>query len=206
MHTKSVGPLALFALCVLSAPVFAASAEKTKNEQVVKDGMLVSLEFTVKSPDGQLLDTNKGGEPLKYIHGEKKMIPGLEKELVGMKVGDVKHVTVKPDDGFGKYDPRAVKEFPKSEIPPSGMKVGAVLAAKTPDGRVVPMTVREIKEKTVVIDMNDPMAGKTLVFDVKIVDIQPAPQPSSQPNQPAAPAKPGAPPQPAKPPDPEQKK
>jgi hypothetical protein len=67
---------------------------------------------------------------------------------------------------------------------------------------VVPMTVREIKEKTVVMDLNHPMAGKTLVFDVKVVDIQPAPPPPAQPAKPAAPAKPVAPPAPAKPTEP----
>lgn len=207
MRIKSVGSLALFVICIFSEPVFAASTEQGKNDRVVKDGMLVSLEFTLKSPDGQLLETNKGRDPLKYIHGQKRMIPGLERELTGMKVGDTKHVTVKPEDAYGKIDPKAVQEFPKEQIPLTGLKVGAVLAAKTPDGRVVPMTVREIKEKTVVIDMNDPMAGKTLVFDVKVVDIQPAPPPPlSQPNQPAAAAKPASPPQPAKPADPAQKK
>ena len=83
--------------------------------------------------------------------------------------------------------------------------MGAVLAAKSPEGAVVPMTVREIKEKTVVMDLNHPMAGKTLVFDVKVVDIQPPPPPAT-PAKPAAPAKPSAPAQPAKPADPAQKK
>jgi hypothetical protein len=81
-----------------------------------------------------------------------------------------------------------------------------VLAARSPEGMVIPMTVREIKEKTVVMDLNHPMAGKTLIFDVKVVDIQPPPPPSAQPTQPAAPAKPNAPAQPAKPADPTQKK
>src|SRR5205823_10799838 len=137
---------------------------------------------------------------------KKMMIPGLEKELTGMKVGAEKHVTVKPEDGYGKINPNAVQEVPKEKIPPNALKVGAVLAAKSPEGMVVPMTVREIKEKTVVMDMNHPMAGKTLVFDIKVVDIQPAPPPPALPSTPAAPAKPSAPPQPAKPADPAQKK
>jgi FKBP-type peptidyl-prolyl cis-trans isomerase 2 len=136
------------------------------------------------------------------------MIPGLEKELTGMKVGGEKHVTVKPEDAYGKVNPNAVQEIPKEKIPPNALKVGAVLAAKSPEGMVVPMTVRQIKEKTVVMDLNHPMAGKTLVFDVKVVDIQPAPvpPPSAQPAKPAAPAKPTAPAAPAKPGDPAEKK
>ena len=178
-----------------------ATAEKTKNNRVVKDGMLVSLDYTLKNPEGKVLETSKGREPLKYIHGQKMMIPGLEKELTGMKVGGEKHVTVKPEDGYGKVNPKAVQEVPKEKVPANALKVGAVLAARSPEGMVVPMTVREIKEKTVVMDMNHPMAGKTLVFDIKVVDIQPAPPPP----QPAAPAKPVAPAAPAKPAEPAKK-
>jgi FKBP-type peptidyl-prolyl cis-trans isomerase SlyD len=178
-----------------------AAAEKTKNERVVQNGMLVSLEYAVKGTDGKLMDTNKGREPLKYVHGQKMMIPGVEKELAGMKVGGEKHITVKPEDAYGLVDPKAFQEVPKEKIPAKALKVGIMLAAKTPDGTVVPSRVHEIKEKTVVMDMNHPMAGKTLVFDLKILDIQPAPPPA----QPNAPAKPGVPAQPSKPAEPAKK-
>jgi FKBP-type peptidyl-prolyl cis-trans isomerase SlyD len=190
----------------LSSPVYLAAAEKAKDDRVVKDGMMVSLDYTLKGTDGKVMETSKGREPLKYIHGQKMMIPGLERELTGMKVGGQKNVTVKPEDAYGKINPNAVQEIPKEKIPPNALKVGAVLAASSPQGMVVPMTVRQIKEKTVVMDMNHPMAGKTLVFDIKVVDIQPAPPPpSAQPAKPAPPAKPSAPAQPAKPGDPAQK-
>lgn len=185
---------------------FSATAEKPKNDRTVKDGMMVSLDYTLKSPDGKTIETSKGKEPLKYVHGQKMMIPGLEKELTGMKVGGEKHVTVKPEDAYGKVNPDAVQEVPKEKIPANALQVGAVLAARSPEGAVVPMTVREIKEKTVVMDMNHPMAGKTLVFDIKVVDIQPAPPPpSAQPAKPAAPAKPAVPATPAKPAEPAKK-
>ena len=199
MRIKFVSLVAILFTFTLSSPARLGAAEKAKNDGVVKDGMMVSLDYTLKSPDGKLIETSKGREPLKYIHGQKMMIPGLEKELTGMKVGAEKHVTVKPEDGYGKINPNAVQEVPKEKIPPNALKVGAVLAAKSPEGMVVPMTVREIKEKTVVMDLNHPMAGKTLVFDVKIVDVQPPPTPPSQPATPAAPAKPSAPAAPAKP-------
>jgi FKBP-type peptidyl-prolyl cis-trans isomerase SlyD len=201
------GFVTLLSFLMLYSPAHLAAAEKSKNDRVIKDGMMVSLEYTLKSADGKVMETSKGREPLKYIHGKKMMIPGLEKELTGMKIGGEKHVTVKPEDGYGKINPNAVQEIPKEKIPPNGLKVGAVLAAKSPEGMVVPMTVRQIKEKTVVLDMNHPMAGKTLVFDVKVVDIQPAPlPPSSQPATPAPPTKPATPGQPAKPAEPGQKK
>ena len=206
MPIKFVSPVVILLALLLGTPPQLAGAEKAKNDRVVKDGMMVSLDYTLKSPDGKLIETSKGREPLKYIHGQKMMIPGLEKELTGMKVGGEKHVTVKPEDAYGKINPNAVQEVPKEKIPPNALKVGAVLAARSAEGMVVPMTVKEIKDKTVVMDMNHPMAGKTLVFDVKIVDIQPAPPPPAQPATPGAPAKPNAPAAPAKPADPAQKK
>ncbi len=185
------------------------AAEKAKNDLVVKDGMLVSMDYTLKGTDGKVIDTNKGREPLKYVHGQKMMIPGLERELTGMKVGGEKNVTVKPEDAYGPINKNAFQEVPKEKLPPNGLKVGAVLAAKSPEGQVVPMRVHEIKDSTVVMDMNHPMAGKTLVFNVKIVDIQPAPPPPpptaakpATPAKPSEPAKPATPAQPAKPADP----
>jgi FKBP-type peptidyl-prolyl cis-trans isomerase SlyD len=193
-------------MSTLSSPLYLGAAEKTKDERVVKDGMMVSLDYTLKGTDGKVMETSKGREPLKYIHGQKMMIPGLERELTGMRVGGQKNVTVKPEDAYGKINPQAVQEVPREKIPENALKVGAVLAARSPEGMVVPMTVRQIKEKTVVMDLNHPMAGKTLVFDVKVVDIQPAPPPSAEPATPAPPAKPSVPPKSPKPADPAQTK
>jgi FKBP-type peptidyl-prolyl cis-trans isomerase SlyD len=206
MRIKSIWLFAAAALVICNTPAFSATAEKTKDDRVVKDGMMVSVEYTLKNPEGKVIETSKGKEPLKYIHGRRMMIPGLEKELTGMKVGGEKHVTIKPEDGYGKIDPKAVQEVPKDKIPANALKVGAVLAARSPEGMVIPMTVREIKEKTVVMDLNHPMAGKTLVFDVKVVDIQPEPQPPAPPAKAATPAKPAVPAQPSKPADSTQKK
>jgi len=187
----------LLAVLMFSAPLFAAAPEKAKDDRAVKDGMMISLEYTLKGTDGKVIESSKGREPLKYIHGQKMMIPGLEKELAGMKVGGEKNVRVKPEDGYGKINPQAFQEVPKETIPANGLKVGAILTAQTPNGPV-PMRVHEIKEKTVVMDMNHPMAGKTLDFNVKVVDIQ-TPPPPAKSVTPAPPAKPAAPVKPAEP-------
>ena len=192
MHKKVLSLAALMAACVLA--IAAPAAEKTKDDRNIKDGMMVSVEYTLKGTDGKVIETSKGKEPIKYVHGQKMMIPGLEKELTGMKVGGEKQVTVKPEDAYGPVNKNAFQEVPKEKLPPNGLKVGAILAAKSPEGQVVPMRVHEIKEKTVVMDMNHPMAGKTLVFDIKVVDIQAAPPPKpTRPSAPAAPAKPAEP-------------
>ena len=190
--------LPIIVIFITGGQVFAASAEKPKDNPVVKDGMLVSLDYTVKTPDGKLLETSQGKPPLKYIHGKKMMIPGLERELTGLKVGAEKHITVKPEDGYGKLNPNAVQEVPKEKVPPNALKLGAVLVGTNKEGSPIPMTVREIKDKTVVMDLNHPLAGKTLVFDVKVVDVEPPP-PAPTPNQAGAPTQPSAAPKPAAP-------
>src|SRR6266850_3531509 len=181
----------------------AFAAEKSKENNVVKDGTVVSLQYSLSGEDGKTIESNKGKEPLKYTQGSHQIVPGLEKGLAGMKMGEEKRVKVTPEEGYGPVDPKGFQEFPKEKIPSEGLKVGSVLMAKGPQGQQVPVRVHEIKEKTVVLDLNHPMAGKTLVFDVKVLDIQPA---AAQPTQPATPPQPAVPPQPAKPAQPAQPK
>ncbi|MGH7828346.1 MAG: FKBP-type peptidyl-prolyl cis-trans isomerase [Candidatus Binatia bacterium] len=163
-----------------------AVAQGKTGEKVVENGSVVSMQYTLTGEDGKVIDSNKDKEPLKYTQGQNQIVPGLEKEMTGMKVGDERRVKVKPEDGYGPVNKHAFQEFPKEKIPASGMKVGAVLMAKGPQGEAIPVRVHEIKEKTVVLDLNHPLAGKTLIFDVKVVDIQrpPAPAKPAQPRQP----------------------
>jgi FKBP-type peptidyl-prolyl cis-trans isomerase SlyD len=174
----------------------AFAAETSKENNVVKDGTVVSLQYTLSGEDGKTIESNKGKDPLKYTQGSHQIVPGLEKGLAGMKMGEEKRVKVTPEEGYGPVDPKGFQEFPKEKIPSEGLKVGSVLMAKGPQGQQVPVRVHEIKEKTVVLDLNHPMAGKTLVFDVKVLDIQPA---AAQPPQPSAPPQPAKPAQPAQP-------
>jgi FKBP-type peptidyl-prolyl cis-trans isomerase SlyD len=184
--------VALINMLLLASGAFAA--EKSQDSNVVKDGSVVSLQYTLSGEDGKTIESNKGKEPLKYTHGNNQIVPGLEKNLAGMKMGEEKRVKVKPEDGYGPVDPKGFQEFPKEKIPAEALKVGTVLMAKGPQGQQVPVRVHEIKEKTVVLDLNHPMAGKTLVFDVKVLDIQPTksgqPAPPQQPSKPAQPAQP----------------
>src|SRR5918999_6222042 len=191
-------PIAALNLFSFSGAI-AAEKSKDNNNKIVKDGSVVSLQYTLSGEDGKTIESNKGKEPLKYTHGSQQIVPGLEKGLAGMKMGEEKRVKVKPEEGYGPVDPKGFQEFPKDKIPPDGLKVGAMLTAKGPEGQTVPVRVHEIKEKTVVLDLNHPMAGKTLVFDIKVLDVQPAP-----PAQAPQPQQPVAPPQPAKPAQPGQ--
>ena len=186
MRIKLLALAAALAVLGAASPAILRSAEKAKQDNVVKDGSVVSLQYSLSEEDGKLIESNKGKDPLKYTHGSKQIVPGLEKELAGMTMGGEKRVKVKPEDAYGLVNSKAFQEVPKEQIPANGMKVGATLAAKGPQGQEIPVRIHEIKEKTVVLDLNHPMAGKTLLFDIKILDIQPS-VPSSSP-QPAKPA------------------
>jgi FKBP-type peptidyl-prolyl cis-trans isomerase SlyD len=138
----------------------------------VQEGSIVSIEYTLTDGDGKVIDTNVGKEPLTFIQGAGQIVSGLEKELQGLKAGDQKKVQVKPEDGYGMPSQQAFQELPRETIPAEAQKAGVSLMAKGPDGRAIPIRVHEVKEKTVVVDFNHPLAGKTLNFDVKIKDIK----------------------------------
>ncbi len=162
---------ALTSACILGAGfVYAQGADK-----VVADGMKVKFDYTLTVGTEQV-ETTQGKQPLEYVHGKKMLIPGLEKELVGMKAGDTKTVTVKSEDAYGPVRPEAVREIENTKLPKDiTPKVGMVLEMQDPDGNAYPAVVKEIKDKTFVLDFNHPLAGKELKFDVKIVSVDVAP-------------------------------
>jgi FKBP-type peptidyl-prolyl cis-trans isomerase SlyD len=145
-----------------------------KSASAVHEGAIVSIEYTLSDEAGKVIDSNVGKEPLSYIQGGGQIVRGLERELNGLKVGDRKKVQVIPQDGYGPTNEKAFQEIPREGIPPEAQKPGTMLMTKAPDGRAIPVRVHEVKEKTVVVDLNHPLAGKTLNFDVKIKDIKSA--------------------------------
>lgn len=142
--------------------------------KVVK-GSVVSVDYELHLGDGKIVDASEPGSPLAYIHGEGQIVPGLERALEGLSAGDAKQVVVPPSDGYGEHDARGLQEVPKNAFP-SGMEpqVGMELVAQGPQGEAVPFVVREVKPESIVIDLNHPLAGKTLHFDVKVRDVRAA--------------------------------
>jgi FKBP-type peptidyl-prolyl cis-trans isomerase SlyD len=155
-----------------------AEPQKGRSKMTVSNGKQVSLEYTLQLQDKSVLESNVGKEPMTYIQGAHEIVPGLEKALEGLAVGDKKHVEVKPADGYGEIDPKAFQEVKKNQVPENAWKVGTQLEAKSPDGESMFPRVTEVKSETVVLDFNHPLAGKTLFFDIKVLDIRPGKQPS----------------------------
>ncbi len=160
-------------LMVLVSLGGAWAQNKEKEERmIVSEGRQVSIEYSLYLEDGTLVDSNVGEEPFVYTQGAHQIIPGLESRLEGLKVGDEKKIVVPPEEGYGPIDMNAFKEVDKDKIPPDALKVGTMLEARDEEGNSIPVRIHEIKEDTVIIDFNHPLAGKNLIFDVKILKVE----------------------------------
>jgi len=147
-----------------------------KKNMKVADDVVVTLEYLLTLDDGEEIDRSDEQEPLQFLQGHGQIVPGLERELYGMRIGDAKQVTVEPSDGYGELDPEDVDTVSR-EIFPEGLDlfVGQSLNLRDADsGKLMQASITEINEETVVLDFNHPLAGETLLFDVKVTDLRPA--------------------------------
>ena len=137
----------------------------------VQNGDTVVVNYTGKLEDGTVFDSSltEGREPLKAQLGQGLLIKGFEDGIIEMSVGDKKTIEINPSNGYGEINNEMIVEVPKTQIP-EGISVGDTLQA---DGPMGPVNVKvvEIKEETVVIDANHPLAGQTLFFDLELVSI-----------------------------------
>ena len=140
----------------------------------IGNGTVVGIDYSLHLGDGQVVDKSEG-EPLAYIHGEGQIVPGLEQALVGMDVGDQKQVVVEPGEGYGEHDPRGVQEVSRQAFPDGfDPQVGMQLVAEAPNGDPVQFIIKEVREQTVLVDFNHPLAGRTLHFDVTVREVREA--------------------------------
>jgi FKBP-type peptidyl-prolyl cis-trans isomerase SlyD len=138
----------------------------------IQNGCRVSLQYTLSLGDGTVVDSNVDGEPLTYTHGEGQIIPGLERELEGLAEGVEQSVTVAPEDAYGPKHAEAIQEVDKSRVPDGAHRIGAALQGQTADGDVMQARVTEVKDDTVIVDFNHPLAGETLHFHVKVLGVE----------------------------------
>ncbi len=138
-----------------------------------KKGDIVAVEYTGKLETGETFDTSKGKEPLEFEIGTGAVIKGFDEGIVGMKPGQEKEITIKPSEAYGERNENYVKELPRESIPKDlELKEGMILIFKREDGMRIPATVKEIGTKFVKADFNHPLAGKTLKFTIKLVEIK----------------------------------
>ena len=144
------------------------------SKQTVTDGQVVSMEYTLRVDD-KVVDLSEGQEPLEYLYGMGNIIPGLEREMDGMIVGESKNVIVAAADGYGEMDEEAFLEAPRSEFPADmPIKPGVELELTGPEGQPMYARIESMEGETVRLNMNHPLAGKELHFDVKVVGLREA--------------------------------
>lgn len=138
----------------------------------VKSGDVVRIHYTGKLTDGTEFDSSQGREPLEFQVGSGQIIPGLERGVEGMNVGDKDTVTIAADEAYGQRDEAQVQSLPRSSIPEGiELAVGTRLQASTQDGRQIALTVVDLNDEEVTVDANHPLAGHDLIFDVEVVEI-----------------------------------
>lgn len=137
-----------------------------------KLGDTVKIHFTGKLQDETIIETSKSGDPLEFKIGEGNVISGLEQGVIGMAAGDKKTIAVSPEDGFGQPQKDLVVDLNKSEFPEDvEFEVGTYLNIESSDGKEFKAKVVEIKEETVTLDANHPLAGATINYDVELIEI-----------------------------------
>ena len=159
--------LLLSLLIVMSCGYVFSEQVHAQSDLAIADGMKVSLEYTLTLPDKSVADSNVGQAPITFLQGAHEIVPGLEKALDGMKAGQKRRIDVAAQDAYGPYNNKLRQSVDKDKLP-KDVKVGDILQAA--DNRLV--KVLEVNEKKVLIDLNHPLAGKTLTFDVNIIKVE----------------------------------
>lgn len=146
-----------------------------EQQHKIEDGMVVTIDFTLTLDDGQVADTTQGDMPLRFLAGSGQLLPGLEDALMGLQVGDEREITLAPADGYGEWDEDALEEIERSEFPEDmELEEGLPIEITDSEGETYEASVHELRDDVVVLDYNHPLAGETLQFHVKILDIRPA--------------------------------
>ncbi len=137
-------------------------------------GDTVKVDYTGRFEDGTVFDSSANREPLEFTIGEGQVIPGFEQGVEGMSPGEEKTITISSDEAYGPHHDELVMTVDKGEFPPDmELGVGDVLQLRQPDGGVVLARVTDVSDGSVTIDANHPLAGRDLIFDVKLDQIEP---------------------------------
>ena len=139
----------------------------------VKENNTIKVNYTGKLSNGQIFDTSEGKEPIEFVLGQGRLIPGFEKGLIDMKLNEKKTIEIAKDQAYGDVNDNLIQEIKKTDLPQDmEPKVGMGLVSKSPDGKEINLMVVEVKDESIVIDGNHPLAGHDLIFDVEVLEIK----------------------------------
>ncbi len=138
----------------------------------VKKNARILLHYRMRTEDGQEVDRTPEGEPLTFVCGRQEVVPGFERELMGLEPGQTKTFWVEPADAYGARDESRVLELPRAGFPADAkLELGARFSYRSPRGAEM-YTIREVRDDTIVVDSNHPLAGTRLVYDVEILAVE----------------------------------
>jgi FKBP-type peptidyl-prolyl cis-trans isomerase 2 len=139
----------------------------------VKKGDKIKVEYEGKLEDGTVFDSSENhGEPLEFEIGNEQMLPAFEEQILGMELNEEKEFTLEPKKAYGEYDGSLQETVPKSELPDNQeLEAGMLIIISVGEDMQIPAKIKEVKEDSVTIDLNHPLAGKTLNFRIKVVEI-----------------------------------
>ncbi|MBP8792530.1 MAG: peptidylprolyl isomerase [Lutibacter sp.] len=139
----------------------------------VKENNTVKVHYTGKLSNGQIFDSSEGKEPLEFTLGQGQLIPGFEKGLIDMKLNEKKTITIVKEEAYGDQHQELIQEVQKSQLPSEMTpEVGMGLVSRSEDGQERNLMIVEVKEESVIIDGNHPLAGHELIFDLEVVEIK----------------------------------
>lgn len=165
----------LIGLGAIAALVIGMSVQaqtESGEPKTISPGSTVSIEFTIYLEDGSTFGSTDDTEPFTYEQGQGQIPPGLEEALVGLKADDHKKVTLAPEDAYGPVNPEAFVDVQIDRIPEEARNKGARLMVRGPNGSTRTVKVHEVREDVVVIDLNHPLAGKSVTFDVRVLTVE----------------------------------
>jgi len=138
----------------------------------VKENFVVAMDYTLRVDD-EVIDSSEGREPLEFLQGHGNIIPGLEREMLNMEIGDSKTVIVSPAEGYGEIDEEAFMEIPSNQFPENiPVEVGTELEVKNEAGEPAYVRIDKVENNIALLNFNHPLAGKELHFDVKVISIR----------------------------------
>jgi FKBP-type peptidyl-prolyl cis-trans isomerase SlyD len=145
---------------------------ENQNPDEVTDDVVVSLDYTL-TVEGELIDSSDDTGPIEFIQGNGEIIPGLEREIQGMKLAEVRDVKVAPGEAYGEIDPEAVIDVPRSDFPDDlPVEPGTEIEVRDNEGNAMDARIIEVKPDAITLDFNHPLAGKSLEFHVKVVGLR----------------------------------
>ena len=139
----------------------------------VEKGNKVKVEYEGKFEDGTVFDSSENhGQPLEFEAGAGMVVPGFDAAVLGMEKDEEKEFKIEPRDAYGELNPEAFRKVPREQLPADAeIKPGMMLGVQMPNGQQMPVKVAEVSDTEITLDLNHPLAGKTLNFKIKIIDI-----------------------------------